>query len=476
MKPLLYEKLKTYCESGQYPFHMPGHKGGRGGAFSEISKMDITEIDGFDNLHQPEGILLDAQKMCAKTFGAEQSFFMVNGSTGGILAAVLGTCGDEDKILVARNCHRSVYSALVFSGAKAEYILPEYFTQMNFYGGVALETCEKALLEHPDTKAVILTSPTYEGLTSDISGIANVIHKQGGILIVDEAHGAHMKFHPYFPRTALEQGADIVIQSLHKSLPSLTQTAVLHVQGERVDRQRLQQSLSMVQSSSPSYLFLASMDVCRSWLDEKDNHRRFESYVQNLCNFRKAMEKNTNVILMGKEICSTHGVIDMDLGKLVFYLPKGQINGVELGQRLLHEFGLQMEMCGSSHVIAMTSPVDDAEGFLRLRDAILQLDELISKIPISTIDFLEEVRQNVPTAKITPRQGYFAKKEVIPFEKSCGRVCGEFIIPYPPGAPLLVPGEIISREMINKIYDLIKNNINFVGCQDTSLQKIRIIP
>jgi arginine/lysine/ornithine decarboxylase len=475
MKAILYEKLKEYAQSNQYPFHMPGHKGGREGIFPQVAQMDITEIDGFDNLHQPEGILAQAQALCAKTFGGEQSYFLVNGSTAGILAAVLGSCGDSEKILLARNCHKSVYSAVILSGAKAEYILPEYFTEMDFYGGVTVESCEKALSLHPDAKALVITSPSYEGFTSDIANIAEAVHKKGAILIVDEAHGSHMKFHPYFPKTALEQGADIVIQSLHKTLPSFTQTAVMHIQGDRVDRTRLQQALSMVQSTSPSYLFLASIDSCRSWLDGQEGKVAFEKYVKMLQEFRSSMADNQSILLLGKEVCSTHGVADIDLGKLIFYIPQGQVTGVELGKMLRQRFGLQMELCGNTHIIAMTSPADDEEGFLRLQKAILYLDKEISEIPISTIDFSEKMRQDIPVAKYTPRQGYFAQKKEVFLEESIGNICGEFVIPYPPGAPLLVPGEVITEKMVKKMQAYRKNGICFIGCEDSSLQKIRII-
>lgn len=472
-KAPLYNKLKNYSSLGVYPFHMPGHKCGRGGAFSEISHMDITEINGFDNLHQPEGVIAEAQKLCAKTFRAEESYFMVNGSTGGILAALLSVCGDGDEVLIARNCHRSVYSALTFTGATPRYFMPEYFSEYGFYGGVLPKTLEQSIQQFPHAKAVVLTSPTYEGFTSNIALIAELLHKHGMILIVDEAHGAHMGFHSYFPKTALEQGGDLVIQSLHKTLPSLTQTAVLHVQGNRVNRLQLRQALSMVQTSSPSYLFMGAMDACRSWLDQK-GVVAFEEYVQKIMQLRTSLQSTKSITLLGSELCGKNGVFDVDFGKLVFILPNGTWSGSQLGQILLEKYHLQMEMCGPKHMIAMTSPVDEEEGFFRLQQAILELDEQLQQIDEKKDTDLQ-IQNCIPSMEMTPRQAYFAHKKEISLSESIGKVCGEFLIPYPPGAPLLVPGEVITVEMIKRLKYLLEKRIPIVGCEDTSLQKIRMI-
>lgn len=471
MSAPIYDKLKEYTKSGQYPFHMPGHKGGRAGAFPEISSMDITEIEGFDNLHQPEGIIAEAQGLCAKTFGAEESFFMVNGSTGGLLAAILSVCGDGAELLVARNCHRSVYSALVLSGAKPIYFMPEQLQNWGVFGGVDVEKLKDKIQENPKAKAVVLTSPTYEGFTSDLTAIAKVVHENGMILIVDEAHGAHMKFHSFFPKTALEANADLVIQSLHKTLPSLTQTAVIHVQGKQVDRERLRQALAMVQTSSPSYLFLAGMDFCRQWLDSRGD-REFSLYVQRLMAFRKEMQPLHTITLLGKEVCGQAAIQDMDLGKLDFFLGQNSYCGTELGQELLKEYGIQVELWGAGHIIAMTSPGDDDEGFRRLANAMKEIDKRLGQEPPKE---KVSVGYELPTARLSPRKAFFAKKETILMAKSIGRVCGEFMIPYPPGAPLLVPGEIMTEELLQKMTFYREKGISFVGCKDPSLHIITVV-
>lgn len=463
----LWQALKRHTKSGKYPFHMPGHKGGRLGIFSDMMRQDITEIEGFDNLHKPEGILLNAQKRCAGVFGAEESFFLINGSTSGILAAMMSCCNENQEILIARNCHRSVYSGLIFSGAKPIYILPEMLKGKELFGSITIEQVKKTIEKYPNAKALLLTSPTYEGITSDIENIAHFLHQKNMVLIVDEAHGSHMKFHDFFPKTALQQGADIVIQSLHKTLPSPTQTALLHIQGKRADRKKVKQALSMVQSSSPSYLFLAAMDACCGWL-QKQGKKEFESYVKKLQWFYKRASNLENIVVLQK------AGFDRDRGKIVLQLPKENITGIQLNDLLRRNFAIEMEMGSLSYSIAMTSPADTKEGFCRLVEAIEKIDKQLSKTKKHIFSKIEE-GDCPPIIKTTPRRAYFAQKKEILFLESENHVCGEFIIPYPPGAPILAPGEVITKEKIQKSILLQKAGVSFVGCQDTALKNITVL-
>ncbi len=389
------------------------------------------------------------------------------------MASILSVCGDGEELLVARNCHRSVYSALVLSGAKPIYFMPELLRERGVFGGVDGAKLKKMVQSYPKAKAVVLTSPTYEGFTSDVMTIAKIVHEMGMLLIIDEAHGAHMRFHPAFPKTALESGADLVIQSLHKTLPSLTQTAVLHVQGKGANRDRLRQALAMVQTSSPSYLFLSSMDFCRQWLDSRGNGE-FSLYVARLTEFREEMKQLKAMTLLGKEVCGQAAIHDMDLGKLDFFLERGNFYGTELGRMLLDGYGIQAELWGMGHIIAMTSPADDAEGFQRLTEAMKEIDKKLAKeLPKKEKAF--SVGYDLPKASILPRKAFFAAKEVIPVAKSPGRVCGEFIIPYPPGAPMLVPGELITEELLQKMAFYRGKGISFVGCKDAGLHTITVV-
>lgn len=458
----LWEALKQHAEKGNYPFHMPGHKGGKLGHFAEILNQDITEITGFDNLYQPEGILLEAQKRCAEIFGAEESFFLVNGSTGGILSAITAVCTIGDEIVVTRNCHKSVYSALVFSGANPIYIMPQTIPGKEFFGSILLEQIKNAVT--PNTKAVILTSPTYEGITSDIASISDFVHKKGIILIVDEAHGSHMKFHDFFPKTALQQQADIVIQSLHKTLPCPTQTAVMHIQGNNIDRKKLKQTIAMLQTSSPSYLFLSAIDYCCDWL-QKQSSIVFERYVKNLKWFYKQSEYWKHITLLKQ------AGFDRDKSKLVLELPQIQMTGRQLNDILITKYHLELEMGSFNHAIAMTSPADTEKGFQILAQAITEIDSFCTvsnTIVASNMEIL-------PIIKKSPREAFFAPKKQIPFLESQCCICGEFVIPYPPGIPLIAPGELITEQKIQQINRLKKANISFVGCYDSNLNSIEVL-
>lgn len=455
----LLEHLMQYAKNPPYPFHMPGHKGGKKGAFINPFSFDITEIEGFDNLHYAEEILLEAQKKCAKTFGAEESFFMVNGSTGGTIAAVLSVCQKNEKILIARNCHKSVYSGLTFSGAVPVYVMPEWIEQYGIFGGVSPKKIEEAFEKEKTIKAVVITSPTYEGFVSDIEKIGEIVHRNNAILIVDEAHGAHMGFSDYFPKTALQCHADIVVQSMHKTLPALTQTALLHVKGKRVDRQKLKQVLSMIQTSSPSYVFMASMDKCRELLD-KEGKALFQFYISYLKEFRRKAESFKNTFLIGKEIKKKYGIFDIDLGKLVFV--NEYLSGQQLQRELLKNYHIQLEMSGFYHALAMTSIADTKKGFTILYEALEKLEhriQLKEKLEKKQISFL------IPFQKYTPFEAFSKQKEAFILENSVGKACAQSIVAYPPGIPIAVAGEVITDELLCLIKQYQKEEICLIGIE-----------
>ena len=266
----IYDKLLAYGNSDAYPFHMPGHKR-QITDFVNPFQIDITEIDGFDNLHHPEGILKEAQERAAALYGSRSTYFLVNGSTCGILSAVSALVRPGGEIILARNCHKASYHACYLGDLVIHSLYPQWEPKWGINGGILPEDVEKLLAEYPKTQAVLLTSPTYDGAVSDIRGIARICHAHRVPLIVDEAHGAHLGFHPYFPESALKLGADVVIQSFHKTLPSLTQTAVLHVgRDAQVDEERIRRFLGIYQSSSPSYIFMAAMDRCVEFLKMRE--------------------------------------------------------------------------------------------------------------------------------------------------------------------------------------------------------------
>ena len=286
----LYNKLISYAESGTSPFHMPGHKMGRGIGEYDIFKTDITEINGFDNLHNPDGIIKDAQEKYASLFGAKKTFFCVNGATGALQAAIMSVCGPNDTVIMARNCHRSVYSAMILTGSKTVYVFPQYCGKSDMPGGILPEDIEKAAKDNQNAKAVVITSPTAAGIVSDVEKIAEIAHRNNMVLIVDEAHGSHFKFNENFPKTALEMGADIVVQSAHKTLPAPTQTAVVHIGSDRTDCERLRETLSITETSSPSYIFMAMLDRCRDFI-EKNGKKEYADFSKFIIEERKKFNR-----------------------------------------------------------------------------------------------------------------------------------------------------------------------------------------
>lgn len=435
----LYDRLKEYSLSDMYGFHMPGHK--RNNRIMGIDlpyELDITEIEGFDDLHHADGILKEAQERAAKVFGADETHFLVNGSTVGILSAILGSTKKKDRVLIARHCHKSVFHAVYLNELVPEYVYPEYDPTGQMNAEIRPEDVRRSMEEHPDIKVVILVSPNYDGVVSDIKAIAQVVHEHGGILIVDEAHGAHFGFHPYFPERANSLGADIVINSLHKTLPSLTQTALLHMNGERVNKEKVRRYLGILQTSSPSYIFMASLDACVD-LIEREGDSLFEGYASKLAKVREELKGLKHLRLLETE--------NFDPSKLVISVADTEMKSMELYKKLLDDYHLQMEMVAGTYVLAMTSLADTEEGYERLVKALKEIDKTAGtgaargrKLPK-----MEQV--------LTPGEALNCKEsgewEEVSIEEAEGRIALEFAYLYPPGSPVIVPGERVSKEAID---------------------------
>ena len=325
----LYQALSDYAETDFYPYHMPGHKRNPdAGEMAAYYRFDITEIDGFDNLYHAEGILKEAQERANRLYGAEETYYLVNGSTCGVLAAIMAVTDQGDELLIARNCHKSVYHAAMMQGLVLRYYCPGMIEEYDIYDGADAQEIGRLLDRYPDSKAVVITSPTYEGVLSDISAIAKVVHDRGRILIVDEAHGAHLK------KGAVAGGADLVIHSLHKTLPAMTQTALLHVCGNRVDRQRLRKYLAMLQTSSPSYVMMASMDCCIRYMEERGRERnlfmqkQYDAFCKKLSGCRHIrIGKMTH---LSQNMKKGYVLTDWDIGKIVISVKGTSMTGQQL--------------------------------------------------------------------------------------------------------------------------------------------------
>ena len=480
----IFDKLKNYSDSDYYAFHMPGHK--RNLDLMDGTspyRIDITEIDGFDDLHHAEGILKEAQERAAEVYHADETHFLVNGSTVGILSTILGTTEKGDSILVARNCHKSVYHAIYLNELDPVYLYPKFDTELGLSTEIDAADVQKALEEHPGIRAVMIVSPTYDGVVSDIEKIAEIVHEAGCLLIVDEAHGAHFGFDPYFPKSANMYGADLVINSLHKTLPALTQTALLHVNGERVNRRKVKRYLDMLQTSSPSYILMASIDACIHLLEQTQMQKCsiFKEYAAHIDNLREELKK-----LKYLKIIRTENTDRYDRSKFVISVKHAPMSSHELYERLLHDYHLQMEMLAGTYVLAMTTVGDTQEGLDRLRDALLAIDaELDAKLKSGSGQEQKPMQMTDTDLPLSGRQPSLEKvwtiaeavkcRDVVPSRKGKIETCGfadsagyislEYAYLYPPGSPLIVPGERITQEAVEILCWYREHDFSIEGLQ-----------
>ena len=478
----LLEKLKQYGSSDYYPLHMPGHKR-HISHFGDPFAIDITEIDGFDNLHHAQGILLEAQKRAAQLYGAEESFYLVNGSTCGILAAVSAATQRGDTVLMARNCHKAVYHAVFLNGLHAEYLYPEADMERGINGSILPEQVRRALegQEAQRISAVVITSPTYDGVVSDIRRIAAEVHRAGAVLIVDEAHGAHFPMHEYFPETSLACGADLVINSLHKTMPALTQSALLHVQGSRIDRERLRQYLGIYQTSSPSYVLMAAMDRCVRLMQDR-GEALFAVFTERLEKMRLELGKMKRLYLVtGKE--SELSAFDYDRSKVLISTERCVYSGRELAEILRDEYHLEVEMDAPEYVTAIMTVSDTQEGFDRLTRALLEVDRELTETPKTMRKIKQQGHRWIKTLRSLPKN-----KEVMTIDaaanseahavwlrESAGCISAEFVYLYPPGIPLLVPGEQITQELLEEFSYYRKCGFELQGLADYTGEKIKAV-
>lgn len=489
----LDEKLKEYGESDTYPFHMPGHKR-RALDFPDPYRIDITEIDGFDNLHHAEDIIKEAQGRAAALYGSGRCYYLVNGSTCGLLAAICAATKKRDKVLVARNCHKAVYHALSLHELDVQYLYPA-ITANDLQGQITPEQVEEAFRKNPAVTAAIITSPTYEGIISDVTQIAEVCHAHGVPLIVDSAHGAHLGFGGGFPENALRSGADAVIMSLHKTLPSFTQTALLHLNGERIAPEQVERYLGIFETSSPSYLFMAGMDACVRMIEEKGTEL-FCNYRNLLDDFYRQTADLKHLHVMQREDLSRKEAFAWDDSKLVIFT--GQLKNTgksdmpgqmtmtgEALQRILRErYHLQMEMASGNYVLGMTSIMDIKEGFDRLAEALHEIDGAIGQ-NISAGIFPE--KKNTIGTGFTVRMYIENQRKMqiyeaaelpyreVSFAEAEGKISADYVFLYPPGVPLIVPGEVISRKFLDNIRECVGGGLSVEGQQNLSMERIKIV-
>lgn len=481
--------IMAHNTEGTYPWHMPGHKRQFHTIFPDQVEnpfsIDMTEVGLLDDFHHPEGIIKDAFGRAADIYGSDKSYYLINGATCGILAAISTVCQQGDTLIVARNCHRCVYQALRLLRLKPVFIMPEWNESLGMFGGVSVGTVKKALKEHSEAKAVVLVSPTYEGVVSDVERIAKLTHKENIPLIVDEAHGAHFEYmanvnetisttnYNKVPVPAIRLGADIVVESLHKTLPALTQCAILHTKGSLVNISRLEEFLSVYQSSSPSYVFMASAEACIERMD-RERDGLFIIYKQLLAEYRKKFEQLNRIHLVGEEDFKKYGIYGYDDGKLVFSVRNCGIQqedgiqsftGTMLNNMLAEEYGQQLEMAGGNYVIAMTSVADSKEAFEALYQALEVIDGQLTDLMESADTYSEEsiTYARIPEQRMSiaeARESYYSE---VSFMEAAGRVSSTYIYLFPPGIPVVTPGEVITREIIKEIQSALKQGLQVKG-------------
>ncbi|MBP5733600.1 MAG: aminotransferase class V-fold PLP-dependent enzyme [Lachnospiraceae bacterium] len=475
----MYDKLREYAKGDDYPLHMPGHKRRTFGALPEsLFSMDITEIPDFDDLHAPEGVLKELEERVAKLYGADESFVLVNGSTCGILSALSCALPEGGHLLMARNCHKSAYHAAYLRKLRLTYLMPPVLAGFGICEGISPKQVEEALARDPTIQAVLIVSPTYEGRISPIREIAEVVHGHGKILIVDEAHGAHLGL---TRRPAVEAngvgnaagsrdvdeangvgnaagsrgavpegaawhenscraGADLVIHSVHKTLPAMTQTALLHVNGERVDRERLRRFLRIYQSSSPSYVLMASVDNAIAMI-EQDGERLFHEFYENFTRMTDALSacKHFKILAAKREV-------GQDLGKLLIHAGDSGLTGQQIYDTLREKYHLQLEMAAGEYCLAMFTIGDTAEGFERTTKALLEMDRAV-ETRIGTEADAPVLHSSNPDIIMSLNEAWDAPYEEVPLSACEGHVAAEFVNLYPPGTPIVAPGEAFTKKI-----------------------------
>lgn len=510
MKRIFNQTLSEYCGKDYYPWHMPGHK--RQTSLAETiptlgmgNQLDVTEVPGLDNLNAPEASIAESERELTQVYGSVKSYYLVNGSTCGILTAISACCRQGDTLIMTRNCHKSVYHAVLLLGLKPVYIYPETMEEYGICGSILPEQVEMAFREHPEAKAMVLTSPTYEGVVSDIRTISDTVHKAGAKLIVDEAHGAHMEFGDMFPETAIRCGADLVIESLHKTLPCYTQCAILHIgkgtdqivsKGTGADRQqelqeRVEQYMSMYQTSSPSYLFVANMEDVIAAMDSwRDN--RMKEYGKRLKKYRKKWEAYEAIHLLTEEEVRTRGGYDYDCSKLVFCM-KGGWSGEAFLNYMEEKYGLVFEMASLHYALAMTSVADTEEAFERLDRALAATEQLLRERKDQEAGDEFEVhpegngsarRSSTYTYSpckedarevLTPAQAWNRETETVTPEEAAGRIAGDYVTVYPPGIPQLVPGELIGAGEVTYLETCRKAGLTIYGIAEGRIKVLKEI-
>lgn len=472
------EAMKAYAGDGALAFHTPGHKQGLGAhallrelITAQGLREEVSLMEELDDLHAPSGCIREAQELAAELYGADAAYFMVNGTTGAVHTMLLAALSPGDTVLVPRNAHRSMMGGILLSGARPVFLSPEIDGEWGIPMGLSVETVREAIEQHPDAKALALVSPTYYGVASDLREMAKILHEKGMLLLVDEAHGAHLKFHAGLPPQAMDAGADLAAQSTHKLLGSLTQSSMLLGRKGRVDFSRVQEAASLLQSTSPNYLLLASLDIARMQM-AMEGKERIARAVRLSEGLRKAVRGLDGLKSFGQEIVGNPGVCGLDATKVTISVRGLGLTGMEAERILRHQYKVQCELSDPYNLLFILSMADTETELASLVGALQGLarkhrgQETFS-IPMDLPE--------IPEQRMLPREAFFADKERVALERAAGRVSAEQVVFYPPGIPVLCPGELVSRDLIAYIRRMQGLGRRIVGAEDAELRTLRVI-
>ena len=468
MKTPIINKLNDIVDEDLISFHVPGHKLGKiynrlgyTSIIEKIYKMDTTEIIETDNLHSPDGIIKESQKRASKAFKSDKTYYLVNGTTCGIQASIMTVCSPKDKLIVNRDCHQSVINGCILGDVKPIYINSNINKKNNIIEGINIDEVINVIDSNLDARAILLTYPTYYGCTYDLKAICDYAHDRNMIVIVDEAHGAHLGLSDKLPKTSLEQGADIVIQSTHKTLPSFTQSSMLHINGNRVDNNKLEMNLRIMQSSSPSYSLMSSLELA---VDIYINNGKelMKELLVNIDNFKDSIKDNIPIDIYN----------DYDKTKIFIESKKLGLTGYKLEEILRYKYNIQVELSNYYGVLLICTIGNVSSDFELLKKSLIDIYDKYNKEI-----FLEEViyPRDIPIQVLTPREAFYKPKKSVKIYDSIGMISGEYIIPYPPGISLLSPGEIISKDIIDYVVYCNQNGMSVSGMKDSKLEFIQVI-
>ena len=471
----LYEAMKEYQRDRVVKFDVPGHKGGRGNKVlreflgEPCMKNDVNSMKPLDNLCHPVSVIKRAQELAADAFGAENSIFIVNGATGAVQAMVMSVCKAGDKIILPRNVHRSAINALVVCGAVPVYVNPGVNSALGIPLGMTPAEVEAAIDANPDAKAVLVNNPTYYGICSDLKKITEIAHSRGLKVLCDEAHGTHFYFGEGLPASGMSCGADMAAGSVHKTGGSLTQSALLLL-GKGIDPNYVRQIINLTQTTSASYLLMASLDLARQNLAL--NGREFYAKTVEFADYaRQEINEIGGYYAFGEELCDGGAFFAFDSTKLSVHTRAMGLAGIEVYDILRDEYGIQIEFGDIGNILAIITGGDRALEIERLLGALSEIKRLYGKSPVGLYDH-EYIN---PIVEMSPQQAFYAEQETLPTEQTAGRICSEFVMCYPPGIPILAPGERITDDILRYIAFAKEKGCSLTGCRDMSVEYLQVI-